>query len=363
MKKSKKLVLVSGLLALSLVMFGCDQNVPETDSGNKTEQTTDKTDTTEKTEDKKDESSTTEKTDDKKDDTSTTGNTDDTGSSDSTGSGDNGGNTGSGDNGGSENNGGSEDNNPALKATYTIDTTIPLEIEKNPYGEDYQKKVMSLLTDELAVGDKIKVVLKGAANNSIAKLKAGVVDTSKAASYWLERSEMVEFTAITANEDFDLSVEIEITKAAVGTVNDQALVLAYDGTEATKIFKDASSIVEDDPSELWVGNVTVDWSSEANRIVLGKDKFANATDDSKIELEISKASGQFKLPNLKDDWKTSFVAGTAEGAGLTEKKDAWWVNDTGKVSYKPSADEWTIIKEVGLVIFGDGLTITSVHLK
>lgn len=92
--------------------------------------------------------------------------------------------------------------------------------------------------------------------------------------------------------------------------------------------------------------------------------FNDATDESYLTFTTSENSTSSEYCNLKlqaADWTDVFTAGTVTGASVGE--NVLIPNSAaGTIIYKPTADEWSVIKEKGLIVYGYGLTINKLVL-
>ena len=92
--------------------------------------------------------------------------------------------------------------------------------------------------------------------------------------------------------------------------------------------------------------------------------FNDATDEGYLTFTTSENSTSTEYSNLKlqaADWTDVFTAGTVTGA--TVDGDVLVpTSATGTIIYKPTADEWSVIKEKGLIVYGYGLTINKLVL-
>lgn len=92
--------------------------------------------------------------------------------------------------------------------------------------------------------------------------------------------------------------------------------------------------------------------------------FNDATDEGYLTFTTSKNSTSSEYCNLKlqaADWTDVFTAGTVTGAAVGENV-LIPTSATGTIIYKPTADEWSVIKEKGLIVYGYGLTINKLVL-
>lgn len=92
--------------------------------------------------------------------------------------------------------------------------------------------------------------------------------------------------------------------------------------------------------------------------------FNDATDEGYLTFTTSENSTSTVYSNLKlqaADWTDVFTAGTVTGAIVGE--NVLIPNSAaGTIVYKPTADEWSVIKEKGLIVYGYGLTINKLVL-
>ena len=92
--------------------------------------------------------------------------------------------------------------------------------------------------------------------------------------------------------------------------------------------------------------------------------FNDATDEGYLTFTTSENSTSSEYLNLKlwaADWTDVFTAGTVTGASVGE--NVLIPNSAaGTIVYNPTADEWSVIKEKGLIVQGYGLTITKLVL-
>ena len=92
--------------------------------------------------------------------------------------------------------------------------------------------------------------------------------------------------------------------------------------------------------------------------------FNDATDEGYLTFTTSENSTSSEYCNLKlqaADWTDVFTAGTVTGASVGE--NVLIPNSAaGTIVYKPTADEWSVIKEKGLIVYGYGLTINKLVL-
>lgn len=92
--------------------------------------------------------------------------------------------------------------------------------------------------------------------------------------------------------------------------------------------------------------------------------FNDATDEGYLTFTTSENSTSSEYCNLKlqaADWTDVFTAGTVTGAAVGENV-LIPTSATGTIIYKPTADEWSVIKEKGLIVYGYGLTINKLVL-
>lgn len=92
--------------------------------------------------------------------------------------------------------------------------------------------------------------------------------------------------------------------------------------------------------------------------------FNDATDEGYLTFTTSENSTSSEYCNLKlqaADWTDVFTAGTVTGASVGENV-LIPTSATGTIIYKPTADEWSVIKEKGLIVYGYGLTINKLVL-
>jgi len=92
--------------------------------------------------------------------------------------------------------------------------------------------------------------------------------------------------------------------------------------------------------------------------------FNDATDEGYLTFTTSENSTSTVYSNLKlqaADWTDVFTAGTVTGASVGE--NVLIPNSAaGTIVYKPTADEWSVIKEKGLIVYGYGLPINKLVL-
>jgi len=108
--------------------------------------------------------------------------------------------------------------------SYTVSIFTPIAGAKiltdNGDGTKQEKFTDVLALDPaVKVGDVVRVTLKGTADVSATSFQTVIVDGTAAASYWKELSAWTAFTpaAVTANQQFTLVADIEITSAPTGT--------------------------------------------------------------------------------------------------------------------------------------------------
>lgn len=92
--------------------------------------------------------------------------------------------------------------------------------------------------------------------------------------------------------------------------------------------------------------------------------FNDATDEGYLTFTTSENSTSSEYSNLKlqaADWTDVFTAGTVTGATVGEGV-LIPTSAAGTIVYKPTADEWSVIKEKGLIVYGYGLTINKLVL-
>jgi len=117
----------------------------------------------------------------------------------------------------------------------------------------------------------------------------------------------------------------------------------------------------------------LNWDPGVN---VSADKFSTATNDSKIVITYtSNDDDDYHTFKMADTYVTQeFFEGTEEnftidrtstnpdslhGCSFTNEPSA----TEATISYKPSASEWTLIKEKGFKIYGHGAKVTKITLK
>mgnify|MGYP007057672817 CR=1 FL=1 len=286
-------------------------------------------------------------------------------------------------------------------------TVTSIELVKNEYAEggalQTQVKIQSGL-NSLLVGDKVKVAFKGTADREIGKVELMIVDTTETASWWTALSETKKDTFST---EINFEFVFEITKAPIGTGADSMVfaINGLDSDEAATITCTSFSIEKNadkkpaggeeptptpdpeptpepeptpDPkpedSGLLSKAADLDWGTPVS---VAGSSFASATDDSSIKITyVSNADNdyhKFKMMCGNGNENELFAG---EATGFTIDKTSENENDLhgcdfaaapsetpAVITYKPSTEEWTKIKDGEFRLIGHGAKITKIELE
>ncbi len=283
-----------------------------------------------------------------------------------------------------------DDSDPVETFTPPENVVKEIELVKNPYADggalETQVKIPTNF-DSLAVGDKVRLVMKGAVNPALGKMEICLVDTTQAADWW----KMLDGNKYEAEDmvNFDIDYTFTVTTAPVGTGSESMMIVinGKDNDVTKKMYCTEFSVTKVEPTPVVPATVvlmeneagyTKDWSADDNAFTA--DKFKDAVSGSAIVFTISKNTDQYYDGDYDDcysliqllDGDDKLTSGTLEGGRLgTENLEPHYLLDNGepnydesavyKMTYYPSDDEIAVLKARGVKVQAHGTKIYKIE--
>lgn len=258
-----------------------------------------------------------------------------------------------------------------------------IKLEKNTYaaGPETQVKIPCGF-ESVKASDKVVVKMQGASTKEF-NAKLMIVDTTEAADYWKNLSEAKE---VKIEKEFDHEFTFDITENQVGKGQESVMlvIIGVDETEASKLgfteFSITKELTTPDPegdpekeptesayTEVWNGNVTLNWGDEKSRVIIPANKITEGT--KAIRITYSTLADQGTAIKIVDNtvaWNEVLIS--AEGCGSSSDEKIVYLpgkveNQIVEITFKDGLDNFISKTTGNMVIYGDDkVVITKVEI-